>query len=224
MKLFLCGGGAGEQTREARRRLNGVIDHACPCLYIPLAMEPDCYEGCQTWIAGELQDVDVPAIDMVRSADALAAQRLADYSFVFIGGGNTFRLLHVLRASGTLALLEAYLAQGGVVFGGSAGAILFGASLDVCALDDANDVGLTDMRGLDCLGGASLLCHYPNPTCEADARTQQLLALSYHHRIIALPEEVTLYTDGRRLEPISDRPYFRFENGRITAQSAAGSI
>lgn len=224
MKLFLCGGGAGEQTREARRRLNGVIDHARPCLYVPLAMEPDCYDGCQTWIAGELQDVDIPAIDMVRSADALAAQCLADYSFVFIGGGNTFRLLHVLRTSGTLARLEAYLAQGGVVFGGSAGAILFGASLDVCALDDANDVGLTDMRGLDCLGGASLLCHYLAPTCEADARTSQLLALSYRRKIIALPEEVTLYIDGGQLEPIGDRPYFLFEKGRIVTQSAPGCV
>ena len=94
MKVFICGGGSGEQTAGARHRLNEVIDHTLPCLYIPLAMEEKQYDSCRKWIAGELSDVEIPGIEMVRSAEELAGKNLTDYSFLFIGGGNTFKLLY----------------------------------------------------------------------------------------------------------------------------------
>ena len=54
MKVFICGGGSGEQTRRALHRLNEVIRHDLPCLYIPLAMEEEQYDSCYEWIAGDL--------------------------------------------------------------------------------------------------------------------------------------------------------------------------
>ena len=69
MKVFLCGGGDGAQTIEANKRLNEVIDHSKPCLYIPLAMEQALYEDCYMWITEELKDVEIPGIEMVRSTD-----------------------------------------------------------------------------------------------------------------------------------------------------------
>ena len=45
MKVFICGGGSGEQTQRALHRLNEVISHDLPCLYIPLAMEAEQYPG-----------------------------------------------------------------------------------------------------------------------------------------------------------------------------------
>jgi len=48
MKAFLCGGGDGAQVESAYKRLNEVIDHSKPCLYIPLAMEPDMYSTNST--------------------------------------------------------------------------------------------------------------------------------------------------------------------------------
>ena len=53
MKVFLCGGGAGIQTIEANKRLNEVIDHSKPCLYVPLAMEQRMYADCYEWIKDE---------------------------------------------------------------------------------------------------------------------------------------------------------------------------
>ena len=38
MKVFLCGG-SDNQTIEANKRLNEIIDHSKPCLYIPLAIK-----------------------------------------------------------------------------------------------------------------------------------------------------------------------------------------
>ena len=224
MKVFICGGGSGEQTVRAVRRLNEVIRHDLPCLYIPLAMGEDCYDRCCEWITGELSHVDIPGIEMVRSAEELARKQLTDYSFLFIGGGNTFRLLSEIKRVHMFEPIREYLRNGGVAFGGSAGAIIFGEDLEACALDDDNEVGLTDTRGFDVMKSVSFLCHFTNRVPEHDQRSEKyLLEISYHRRIYALPEEDTLFLNETRLEEIIDRPYYVFENGKKTEITMIGN-
>ncbi len=221
MKVFLCGGGSGEQTTRALMRLNEVIRHDRPCLYIPLAMEEDRYDSCYQWITGELRSVDIPGIEMVRSAEELARKHLEDYAFLFIGGGNTFRLLAEIKRVNMFEPIREYLRKDGVAFGGSAGAIIFGEDLESCALDDANDVGLRDTRGFDVLNGVSLLCHFTNRIPEHDRRSEEyLLRISNHRKIYALPEEDTLFWNEGQLEEIVGRPYFFFDKGRKIKVSA----
>jgi dipeptidase E len=216
MKVFLCGGGADIQTIEANKRLNEVIDHFKPCLYIPLAMEQEMYDGCYKWIKGELKGVDIPRIEMIRSADELSTKNLNDYSVIFIGGGNTFKLLKDLKVCGFFEKMKEYLYSGGVAFGGSAGAVIFGKDLEACGLDDANEVNLCDTNGFDVLNGISILCHYTNRTAEKDEQSKQfLLELSKHKKVVALPEDVTLFVNDDCIEVIGDRPYYFFENGVI---------
>ena len=225
MKVFLCGGGAGTQTRKALRRLNEVIRHDLPRLYIPLAMEEAQYDSCYEWIKGELDGIEIPGIEMVRSAEELSRKRLAGYSFLFIGGGNTFRLLNEIKRVGMFEPIREYLRSGGTAFGGSAGAIIFGEDLESCALDDENEVGLTDTQGFDVLSGVSFLCHFTNRIPEHDQRSEDyLLKISNHRKTYALPEEDTLFLNETRLEEIIDRPYFIFENGRKTEVPVAGKI
>lgn len=216
MKVFLCGGGDGAQTIEANKRLNEVIDHSKPCLYIPLAMEQALYEDCYMWITEELKDVEIPGIEMVRSTDELSTKEFNAYSAIFIGGGNTFKLLNDLKTCGAFEKLKRYLNNGGVVFGGSAGAIIFGKDLDACRLDDVNTVNLRDTNGFDILNGISLLCHYTNGTVDKTEQSKQfLLEVSKHGKIIALPEEVTLFVNDSSIEVIGTKPYFLFEDGVI---------
>lgn len=216
MKVFLCGGGAGEQTIEANKRLNEVIDHTKPCLYIPLAMEADMYDSCYKWITGELKDLEIPHIDMVRSAEELAEKDLSAYSVLFIGGGNTYKLLYDIKRCGMFEKIREYLENGGVAFGGSAGAIIFGEDLESCEMDDPNEVDLKDTAGYDVLDGISVLCHYTNRTVEEDEKNKEfLLSISYKRRILALPEEVTVFVNDDKVEIIGDRPYFYFEKGEI---------
>lgn len=214
MKIFLCGGGAGEQTVEAIRKFNNVIDHTKPLLYVPLAMKRELYPSCLEWIRGEMREVNVPSIDMVTSADEIVLKDLNNYSAIFIGGGNTFKLLYELKVSGAFDRIKDYIEQDGVIFGGSAGAIIFGESLEACALDDANDVNLRDITGFDVLNGISLLCHYTNQTEEKDREnTEYLTELSKRLKVIALPEEVTLFVNDDNVEIIGTKPYYYFENG-----------
>ena len=225
MKVFLCGGGAGEQTIEANKRLNEVIDHTKPCLYIPLAMERELYDSCYEWITGELAEVQLPYIEMVRSGSELSEKNFSDYSVIFIGGGNTYKLLKELKECGAFKKLRTYLEQGGVAFGGSAGAIIFGEDLEACNLDDPNEVGLTDTAGMDVLNGVSLLCHFTSREKEEDERSKEyLLGISKHRRVLALPEEVTLFVNDGAVEVIGERPYYAFEDGRMYKNNGLNTV
>ena len=214
MKIFLNGGGCGSQTTAAIRRFNDVIDHTKPLLYIPLAMEQERYPSCYEWIQDELREVKVPFIEMATSADGIAHKDLNQYCALFIGGGNTFKLLYELKKSGTFHQIKRFLECDGVVFGGSAGAIIFGQSLESCMQDDKNNVGLQDIAGFDVLHGISFLCHYTNHTEEKDREsTAYLTEISKRLAVIALPEEDTLFVNGDKVEIIGTRPFYYFKNG-----------
>ncbi len=216
MRIFLNGGGDGAQTIEANKRLNEVIDHKKPLLYIPLAMESEMYPSCLEWIKGELREVDTIGIEMVTSAQEIIDKDLSQYCAIFIGGGNTFKLLYELKISGAFEKIKSYIESDGIVFGGSAGTIIFGESLESCILDDTNEVGLKDIAGFDVLDGISLLCHYTNRTEEKDSESRAyLLELSKQIKVIALPEEDTLFINGDEVELIGSRPYHVFENGVV---------
>ena len=81
-------------------------------------------------------------------------------------------------------------------------------------------MNLSDINGFDILNGTSILCHYTNQTAEKDEKNRQyLLEVSKHRKVVALPEEVTLFINGANIEVIGNRPYFCFENGTILKQT-----
>lgn len=81
MKLFLNGGGCGNQTLLAYREINKIINHNKPVLYIPLAILEKAKEE----------------------------KSLDDYSLIYIGGGNTYKLLNGLKKAKTYDKLKKYL-------------------------------------------------------------------------------------------------------------------
>lgn len=214
MKLFLNGGGCGQQTALALQKFSDTIDRAKPLLYIPLAMEWERYPDCYEWIQGELREVKVPSIEMVTSADEIVRKELDEYCAIFIGGGNTFKLLYELKKSGAFDKIKRFIERDGVVFGGSAGAIIFGQSLESCMQADKNEVGLRDIGGYDVLNGISIFCHYANCTEEKQREsTAYLTELSKRMPVIALPEEDTLFVSGHTVETMGTLPFYHFENG-----------
>ena len=66
MKLILCGGGDGEQNYYANKKLNEIINHNKPLLYVPLAMDENIYsyDSCYEWINEELSQVELSEIDI----------------------------------------------------------------------------------------------------------------------------------------------------------------
>ncbi len=231
MKLLLCGGGSGEQNALANQKLNEIIDHTKPILYIPLAMDESDhpYDSCYEWIHTELRKVDVSHIEMVRTFEDLASKDLHQYSALFVGGGNTYKLLSGLKQSGAFQKIKEYIENDGIVIGGSAGAVIFGKDIDIISSMDPNNVNLTDTTGFNVLSGISIFPHYTNKRSglsdvENEQRhnkfTSAIKEFSIKNgNVIAIPEEDAVYMNGNSVEIIGTRPYYTFENGVRTEKS-----
>lgn len=161
MRIFLCGGGNGKEIKEATIKFGNLIDKSKPLLYIPLAMKSEKYDSCLEWIKEEMNIIGVNNIDMVTSGEDLYKKNFDNYSAIYISGGNTYKLLRDIKKNNCFDKIKRYIDNDGIVFGGSAGAIIFGKDIDTCKYEDDNSIiGLKDTSGFDVLSGYSLLCHY----------------------------------------------------------------
>lgn len=162
---------------------------------------------------------------MIKSAEDLFNKSYKDYACIYIGGGNTYKLLNDLKKSGCFEKIKKYLIEDdGIIYGGSAGAIIFGKDLDSCKTDDDNEVGLIDNTGFNMINGYSLLYHY---TSRDDSRTElskkYLLELSKNKPVYAIPEEVSIYVNNDNIEFIGNRPYYEFLKGNIIEHSISNN-
>lgn len=225
MRLILCGGGSGEQNLLANQKLDEIINHTKPLLYIPLAMDEEehPYNSCFKWIQEELKNVKVSYIEMVRTFEELAAKKLENYSAIFIGGGNTYKLLLGLKQSGAYNNIKNYIENDGIVIGGSAGAVIFGYDINIISSMDPNDVKLNDTKGFNVLSGISIFPHYTNKKSkltdeENETRlnnfTNSIIEFSTSiGEVIAIPEEDAIYINEEKFEVIGTKPYYTFKNG-----------
>lgn len=221
MKLILNGGGVGKQVESARKLLNSLIDNTKKILYIPFAWPDPTFNGCLEFMTGELSDVDKAGIDMVKTPEELMNKDFKEYACLYIGGGNTYKLLNCLKVSAAFEKIKKYLLEeDGIVYGGSAGAIIFGKDLDSCNTDDENEVGLEDNSGFEMLNGYSLLCHYTSRDAErTELSKKYLLELSKTKPVYAIPEEDTIYVNDGVIQFLGDRPYYEFVGGELTVKN-----
>ena len=215
MKLILNGGGNGEAVKSARELLNSLINHNKKILYIPFAWPDPAYNGCLEFMTNELSDIEKAGIDMVKSTDELLSKDFNEYACLYIGGGNTYKLLNDLKVSGAFDRIRNYLINdNGIVYGGSAGAIIFGKDLDSCNTDDDNEVGLIDNTGFNMINGYSLLCHFTSREPErTELSRNYLIELSKVKPIYAIPEEDTIYVDDNVMNFIGTKPYYEYIDG-----------
>ncbi len=215
MKLLLCGGGSGEKTIETNKKFNEIIDHTKPLLYVPLAVD-NPYEECLEWIKGELSNVDISSIEMVQTFEELASKNYNDYCAIFIGGGNTYKLLKGIKDSEAFNKIKEYVKKDGIVYGSSAGAIIFGYDINSCLIMDDNDVNLKDTKGFDVLEGKSIFAHYTNEYTEEGHIKFKNYLTNYslnNEDVIALPEEDTIFINDNEITIIGHKPYYVFNNG-----------
>lgn len=216
MKIFLCGGGSGKEIKEATIKFGNLIDKSKPLLYIPLAMKSKKYDSCLEWLKKEMSIIDVKNIDMVTSGEDLYKKNFDNYSAIYIGGGNTYKLLRDIKENNCLDKIKRYIDNDGIVFGGSAGAIIFGKDIDTCKYEDDNSIiGLKDTSGFDVLSGYSLLCHYNDNIIKTENNINYLKEYSIEKKVIYLPEEDTIFIDSNDIELIGDKEYLLFEKGNM---------
>ena len=225
MKLMLCGGGSGEQNYYANKKLNEIVDNSKPLLYVPLAMDESDhpYDSCYEWINEELAQVQLYGIDMVRSFEELAQKDYDNYCALFIGGGNTYKLLKGIKDSGAFEKIKEFVNNGGIVIGGSAGAVIFGYDIDIISTMDPNDVALTDTKGFNVMNGISIFPHYTNKKSKLSEEENLARLNNFTNAIksfsmikgdvIAIPEEDAIFVNDGELEILGNRPFYYFKKG-----------
>ncbi len=75
MKLLLNGGGSTKELIPVMNKLNEIMDHSKPILYIPLAMDEaeHTYDSCYDWFLQQVVNVDVHSFDMPSTFEELAS-------------------------------------------------------------------------------------------------------------------------------------------------------
>lgn len=198
MQLFLSGGGSSADSAELDKKFIASVAAGKPVLYIPIAINTEKYpySGCLAWIQKNFRHLGFDNFVMWIEED-LKGKREEDFKQfggVYIGGGNTFKLLKELKEFGTAEILKHLAARGIPIYGGSAGAIILTRSIIPALSADENLVGLTDFSALSLLRGFDIWCHYAEgmeDEIRACMRTNRI------EKIIAIPESAGLYvTDG----------------------------
>ena len=189
MKLLLSGGGEPDQVKPldeyfANYVMNGKI------LYIPVAMDKIPYEDCEKWFRETYAKYNLNNIEMCTNLKEI--NDLNNYKAIFIGGGNTFKLLKERKESNFDIKLKEYLQNNGFIYGGSAGAIIFGKTIEPAIHADKNTVDLKDLNGLNILDDYDVWCHYKE--------TDNLKDLN--RKTIVLYEESGILYDGKEIKTI----------------------
>lgn len=212
MKLFLCGGGSGKQIMFALNKFSSLLDKTKPILYIPLAFENNDYDSCSKWFQQEIKYMEIDSFEMVKSSKELSQKDFNKYCALFIGGGNTYKLLKELKENSNFEKIKRYLKNDGIIFGGSAGAIIFGKDINSCLLEDKNIVDLQDCTGFNYLNNYSILCHLNKVNFKKNKK--YLNNYSIKNKTIYLPEEDVIIITNKTIEFIGQNKYVIFNNGK----------
>jgi dipeptidase E len=197
MPLILGGGGSAEQEAANVDHLAKLLRSSeRPLLYLPLAAEDPSDPRFDEWIHSVFAPRGVTQIEICRSVAQASSLDLGEFSGVFMGGGNTYLLMHRLRESGLDVGIGLAAADGLPVYGGSAGAIVLGADIESCAHLDENKIALSDTSGLDLCHGLAIWCHFDQP---ADRPRIEEWVRRRGRPILALAEESGALVDGPRL-------------------------
>ncbi len=202
MRLYLSGGGSGEDTAELDRKFASAISKSKPLLYIPIAMDekrhsyPECFE----WLKKTFNPLGIDKIEMWTEKD-LRENREAElekFSGVYVGGGNTFYLLKELKDSGFLPKLERLIKKDVPFYGGSAGALICARTIIPALAIDPNDVKLKDFDTMNFVRGYDLWVHY-EPT---QNKKIQNYKEKHNLNLIALPENTGIFVTEKAIEVV----------------------
>lgn len=219
MNLFLCGGGSGKQIIFALNKFSSLLDKSKPILYIPLAFENSDYDSCSKWFEQEMKYMGLNNYEMVRSSKELSEKEFNEYCALFIGGGNTYKLLKELKEYSNFEKINQYLKNNGIIFGGSAGAIIFGKNINSCLIDDKNSVNLNDCDGFNYLNGCSILCHLNKANFKKNKN--YLMNYSIKNKTIYLPEEDVIIIKNKKIKFIGQNQYVIFNKGKFAYHNFA---
>ena len=175
-------------------------------------LEKHPYQECFKWIRGQFQPLGFDNFTMW-TEDDLRGKTLKDFEHfggIYIGGGNTFKLLKKIKEFGTFEILKKLTQTDIPIYGGSAGAIILARTIIPALSADPNDVKITDFSALNLLQGYDIWCHYKDQMDEEICRYSNESDLK---KIIAIPENAGLYVTENSIETVGPSEISVFESG-----------
>jgi len=213
--IFLAGGGNSEESKLLDAQFAAALDPAKPVVYVPNAMRSRPYQSSLTWFRSVMDGHGAFAIEMW---DDLKPRRAAsEIAGVYIGGGDTTKLLIEVRERGFDAYLHEMASHGIPIYGGSAGAIILGE--DIRTTPEALHPSQYDATGLKLVAGFSIVCHY-RPEHEAETRG---LSETLGHNLIAIPEKAGGQVMGKSITSYGTEPIVIFQEGKVKTVESLGS-
>lgn len=210
--VFISGGGSANETY----RLDKFFVQSLPnknILYLPIGLKRDIvgFEGCFEWIMSTLQPFSSSPlnIEMWVNLKNLSKDDLDTFDGVYIGGANnTYRLMQILKKDNIDKLLQNYVSNGGLIYGGSSGGIILGKNIDICG--DENEQNCP-IDGLNLIKGFSVYCHY-SLSGSGEAKKY---AIKNRSSVIAIPENsgIVLQNNIIKAVGLSNVELF-YEDGR----------
>jgi dipeptidase E len=182
---------------HAIEAVQDVLDGRASVLFVPLASShPDAYA---TVVRDALARIDVRVTSLHEASDAAGAIR--DAKAVFVGGGNSFRLLRGLRQMHALEALRDRVNQGVPYLGASAG-----SNLACPSIRTTNDMPIVEAAPLSALGliPFQLNPHYldsdPGSSHQGETRQQRIEEFLEENDVpvLGLREGAWLRVDGKR--------------------------
>lgn len=211
--LFLSGGGDKKHTEKFDEQFMQQLDLEKPLLYIPIAMKGIIpFHDCEIWVKSVFEPLGFTGIEMWTCLQHKTLDQLLAFSAIYIGGGNTFALVNEMRESGFGCLLKEYIEQGGIVYGGSAGAIMLGEDIRTSSHLDENLVELNEFGGMALIGGILVWCHY-HP--EDDGLIEKYIK-EIGFPVLALSEETGAVVERGRVIVTGTSPAYLFAGDRKT--------
>jgi dipeptidase E len=179
--LFLGGGGNEKKSKLLDTEFVASLPSNPRILYIPLAMSSNLHRKCYEWITKAFHKFGITNIEMWCDLREKMWRDVKEFDAIYIGGGNTFRLMKILRETNFVKILKKF-SKKKPIYGGSAGAIILGK--DIRTAQDKNYVKIKNFSGLNLVFNYSIWCHYKRP--------HDLLIKDFVKRIspvIAIPED-----------------------------------
>lgn len=199
--LFLSGGGNEIDSKQLDDKFVETIKErgGMGIVYIPLAMPSHRFAGALEWFTPIFEN-KVSKIEMWTEFKDKTKEDISKLGGLYIGGGDTVRLLQAVQESGFDSVLAEYIKDGGIVYGGSAGAIILGK--DIRTAPEANKYQLESYSGLNVLGEYSIACHFT----QEEIPHYQNVSRQIASPIIALSKQSGVRISGNNLEIVGDNP------------------
>ncbi len=194
MQLFLSGSGSGEKSAQLDKKFIEAVGVEKPVLYIPIALgtTEHPYSACFEWIKGNFIPFNFSNFIMWTEKE-LEGKTLKDFeqfSGVYIGGGNTFKLLKVLKELGIFEILKKLVEKNIPIYGGSAGAIILGKTISSAIGYDENEVSLKDLSAMNLLNDYDVWSHYVE---RQNNEIKEYMSKYNLSKVFAIPEDAGLY-------------------------------